>query len=164
MDIAEEQLPPQLLEEPIQRFFKTILLDIKSEVDKLTNYFIVGEPVEKRIIYLYKVDNETFMHNWNLLKTYYTDLYYPLKDDFPDPDQEEGVFMRRRLPPSLRQDAETQIARITDLLQKIDNILLPGTEGGAKRKRRRTMKKRDTKRRTMKKRETKRRKINKNRK
>jgi hypothetical protein len=140
MDIAEEQLPPQLLEEDIQTFFKSILVDIKSEVDKLTNYFIVGDSVEKRIIYLYKVDNETFMHNWNLLKTYYTDLYYPLKDDFPDPDQEEGVFMRRRLPPSLRQDAETQIARITDLLQKIDNILLPGMEGGAKRKRRRTHK------------------------
>jgi len=140
MDIAEEQLPPQLLEEDIQTFFKSILVDIKSEVDKLTNYFIVGDSVEKRIIYLYKVDNETFMHNWNLLKTYYTDLYYPLKDDFPDPDQEEGVFMRRRLPPSLRQDAETQIERITDLLQKIDNILLPGMEGGAKRKRRRTHK------------------------
>jgi hypothetical protein len=96
--------------------------------------------VEKRIIHLYKVDNETFMHNWNLLKTYYTDLYYPLKDDFPDPDQEEGVFMRRRLPSSLRQDVETQMARITDLLQKIDNVLLPGMEGGAKRKRRRTHK------------------------
>ena len=139
MDIEEEQLPPQLLEEYIQKHFKTILIEIKSEVDELTKYFIVGDSVEKRIIYLYKVDNEIFMHNWNLLKTYYTDLYYPLKDDFPDPDQEEGVFMRRRLPPALRQDAETQIARITDLLQKIDNII-PGLEGGRKRKRRRTHK------------------------
>ncbi len=154
MDIAEEQLPPQLLEEHIQTFFKSILLDIKREVDELTNYFIADNNlVEKRIIHLYKVDNETFTHNWNLLKTYYTDLYYPLKDDFPDPDQEEGVFMRRRLPTSLRKDVETQMARITDLLQKIDNILLPGMEGGAKRKRRRTHKrKHHKKKRTNKKR------------
>jgi hypothetical protein len=154
----EEQGHP-LLEESMQTFFRNIIIDIKNKVDNLTNYFIGDNNlVEKRIKLLYKHNKNDFMNNLKLLKMYYTSLNNSLFGYFPDPNEdqeqvgEDGeeieIFMQRRLPVSLRQDAETQMKRITDLLYKIHNII-PGLEGGAKRrkthKRKHHKKKRTTK-------------------
>jgi hypothetical protein len=147
----EEQGHP-LLEESMQTFFKTIIVGIKNKVDSLTNYFIGDNNlVEKRIKLLYKHNNKDFMNNLKLLKMYYTSLNNSLFGYFPDPNEdqeqvgEDGedieILMQRRVPESLRQDAETQMKRVTDLLYKIHNII-PGLEGGAKRRRRRITHKR----------------------
>ena len=139
-----------LLEESMQTLLKSIITETKSKVDNLTNYFIGDNHlVEKRIKLLYKHNNKDFMNNLKLLKNHYTFLNKTLFGYLPDPDEDQDqvgedgeeieVLMRRRLPPLLKQDMETQMTRVTDLLQKINNII-PGLEGGAKRRKKRTHK------------------------
>lgn len=148
MNLEEQE--PSLMEEDLQEIFNThIIQEIKRQVDDITEYFVGdGNLVEERVRSLFENNYDDFILNWVTLKKYSKLLSDALKNKFPNPDPELTEPIFRRLPDSLRQDAQTQLTRVTDLLNKIDNVDLKNSlEGGKRRNKRKSNKKRRTLRR-----------------